>query len=58
MAGLLPARAAAAMHRRAANLAAAKEVIPINEITVAIAIAMLCIAFATLVVKIIEVSRK
>jgi len=54
---LLPARAAAAMHCCAANLAAAKEVIPI-QIQSAIAIAMLCIAFATLVVKIIEVSRK
>jgi len=35
-----------------------KEVIPIETITTAMAIAMLCIAFATLVVKIIEVSRK
>jgi hypothetical protein len=38
------------------NQAAVKEVIPI-DITTAIAIAMLCIAFTTLVVKIIEVSR-
>jgi hypothetical protein len=33
-------------------------VIPIPEIQTMIAIAMLCIAFAALVVKIIEVSRK
>jgi hypothetical protein len=40
-----------------ANPVAEGEVIPI-ETTTAIAIAMLCIAFTTLVVKIIEVSRK
>lgn len=45
------------MPRPTANPAVAKEVITI-DIQSALAIAMLCIAFATLVVKIIEVSRK